>query len=110
MTENFGDADNREIFCVDDELAPGGAHFLAADAEEFRFGITRWVCGAPLHGTSVDARFHAFRKKLAQGLQQLCAVHLAGGLACRNQYSHASILKAGVSERCFAISFRVITI
>ena len=35
VAENFGDADDGEIFGVDDGVASGGAHAVAADAEEF---------------------------------------------------------------------------
>jgi hypothetical protein len=36
MTENFGDADDGEIPGVDDDLASGGAHALAASAEKVK--------------------------------------------------------------------------
>jgi hypothetical protein len=34
MAEDFGDADNGEVFRVDDGVATDGAHAVSADAEE----------------------------------------------------------------------------
>jgi hypothetical protein len=55
MAENFGDADDREIFGVDDSVAAGGAHAVPADAEEFELRIAA-----------------------AQSFDELCAVHFPG--------------------------------
>src|SRR5208282_3746336 len=39
MAEDFGDADDREIFSVSDGVAAGDAHAVSADAEEFKLRI-----------------------------------------------------------------------
>jgi len=36
MTNNFGDADYRKIFCIDNGVAPRGSHPIAADAKELK--------------------------------------------------------------------------
>ena len=42
--ENLGDADDGEVFGVDDGLAPGSPHAIAADAEEAKPTLrVRWV-------------------------------------------------------------------
>ena len=41
MAEDFGDADDGEVFGVDDCVAAGGAHAVSADAEEFEGRIGR---------------------------------------------------------------------
>src|SRR5580704_11487547 len=58
MTENFGDADDGEVFRVDDRVAAGGAHAVSADAEE----IEVWIA-------------------TAQGFDELRAVHFSGCFA-----------------------------
>src|SRR5580658_1419907 len=58
MAKDFGDADYRKIFRVDDRVAAGGTHAVSADAEEF------------------DLRVEAM-----QGFDELCAVHFPGSFA-----------------------------
>ena len=68
MTEDFGDADDGEIFGVDDDVASGGAHLLSADAEELCRGVP-----AP------------------QGLDQLRAIHFPRSFARRDEHTHATL-------------------
>src|SRR5207245_1774496 len=42
MTQNFSDADDGKVFGIDCGLTPGGAHLVAAHAEEFE----RWIGSA----------------------------------------------------------------
>ena len=58
MAEDFGDADDGEIFRIDDCVAAGGAHAVSADAEEFELQVVA-----------------------AQGFDELRAVHFPGGFA-----------------------------
>src|SRR5271165_4662026 len=65
VAEDFGDADYGQVFCVDDGVAPGGAHAVSADAEEF------------------EGRVAA-----AQGFDELGAIHFTGGFSGGDQDSH----------------------
>src|SRR5882672_1360572 len=58
MAEDFSDADDGEIFRVDDGFATCGAHASSADAEEFELRIAA-----------------------AQGFDELRAVHFSGSFA-----------------------------
>ncbi len=58
VAEDFGDADDGEIFRVDDRVAAGGTHAVSADAEEFKL-----------------------RVEAMQGIDELGAVHFSGSFA-----------------------------
>jgi hypothetical protein len=58
MAEDFGDANYREVFRVDDGVAASGAHAVSANAEEFELRVAS-----------------------AQGFDELCAVHFSGRFA-----------------------------
>src|SRR5258708_3305452 len=58
MAEDFGDADNGEIFRVNDSIAAGRAHAISANAEEFKSLIAA-----------------------TQGLDELRAIHFSGSFA-----------------------------
>ncbi len=70
MAEDFGDADDGEIFGVNDGIASGGAHALATDTEEFERGILT-----------------------AQRFDELRAIHFSGGFAGRDEDAHGGIVK-----------------
>ena len=72
MAEDFGDADDGEILGIDDGVAAGGAHALAADAEE------------------LERRIAA-----AQGFDQLRAVHFPRSFTGGDQDSQESIVRLG---------------
>src|ERR1700722_1436043 len=74
MAEDFGDADDGEVFGVDDGVASGGAHAVGADAEEFE----RWVAAA-------------------QGFDELSAVHFTRSFAGGDENSHGEVLLRGSS-------------
>jgi len=71
MAENFSDADDGEVPGVNDDVAPGGAHLVATNPEEFE----RWITGP-------------------QRIHQLRAVHFARSFARRDQNAHRSIVTA----------------
>ena len=88
MAEDFGNADDGEVFGVDDDLAAGGAHALSACAEEGKFSglrLQRRGCGASLHMDRRDST--------AQGFDQLRTVHFPGSFTGRDQDSQESIVK-----------------
>ena len=41
MAEDFSDPDDRQILCVDNGVAAGGAHAVTADAEELKRSLRR---------------------------------------------------------------------
>src|SRR6266404_3251725 len=70
MSQDFGDADDREITRVDDGVAAGVAHALAADAEKLERRVAT-----------------------AQGLDELGAIHFTGSLPGGDQDSHGGHCK-----------------
>src|SRR5580704_6492041 len=76
MAEYLGDADDGEIFGVDDGVATRAAHAVSAHAEE----LERWL-PAP------------------QSFDKLRAVHFAGGLPGRDQDSHVQHFTGGTAYR-----------
>src|SRR5581483_9126321 len=80
MTQDFSDAYDGEVFCVDDEVAAGSAHLLAADPEKLKLP---GGCGALLRTDGRGARPHMSCSHLATGnrarqrLHQLRAVHFS---------------------------------
>jgi hypothetical protein len=83
MAENFGDADDRQVFGIDDNVASGSVHTLAAYAEERE--RTCRICH-PL-----------------QGFDQLRAIHFTGRFSRRNQDQHADIVRDGLVATEFAV-------
>ncbi len=79
MAEDFGDADDGEVFGVDDRVAAGGAHAVSADTEEF------------------EGRIAA-----AQGFDELRAVHFPRSFASRDQDSQESIVEGRPNLRYFS--------
>jgi hypothetical protein len=69
MAEDFGDADDGEVFGVDNCVAAGGAHAVSADAEEFKGSVAA-----------------------SQGFDELSAVHFPRSFASRDQDSQESIV------------------
>ncbi len=69
MAENLRDPDDGQVLCIDNGVASGGAHAVAADAEE----LERWI--AP-----------------AQSFDKLRAIHLSRSLAGRDQNAQGMIL------------------
>jgi len=65
VAENFGNADYGEIFGVDDCAASGGAHAVAADAEELEAIGWESLWGDSRNGGA------------AQGFDELGAIHFA---------------------------------
>ena len=73
MAKNFGDADDREVPGVDNDVASGGAHEVSAGTEELnrrclRDGgaLPRWDGPEPRHHPS------------AQRLHELRPIHFSG--------------------------------
>jgi len=66
MTQNFSDADNREIFRIDDRVAPGRSHPVATNAEDLKrlIGMVRGERPSTVHVG-------------AQCFNQLRSIHLA---------------------------------
>src|ERR1700688_810395 len=78
MANDFGDADDGEIFRVDHGVTAGGPHALAADAEEFKRGLCgdsrpRLSSGAKLLSLSLSSPVESF--------DELRAVHFPGSFA-----------------------------
>ena len=69
--EDFGDANDGEVFHVDDRIASGGAHFVSAGAEEFE----RWI-------------------QAAQSFDELRPVHFTRGFTGGDENSHQGIVMA----------------
>src|SRR5579864_1668824 len=68
VTENLGDADDRQVFGIDDGVAPGGAHPVTANAEE----LERWI-------------------EVPQSFDELCTVHFTGRFAGGDQDEHRAL-------------------
>ncbi len=71
MAKDLGDADDREVFGVDDRVTSGGAHALTAHAEEFKRRVLT-----------------------AQRLDQLRAIHFSRSLAGGDEDAHRGIVMA----------------
>src|ERR1700675_2447193 len=86
MTQNLSDADDREVFGVDNDLATRCPHALAARAEKFnRPGLRRGGRIRPPSGAKL-------RSPPPQRFNQLRAIHFARGLTGRDQNLHAAIV------------------
>src|ERR1700693_3189806 len=91
MAEDFGDADDREVFRVDQGVAASSAHALSADAEEFkRRRLCELRCLYAYRCLSGDSRprlSSAAQRRwvspgsLMQSLDELRAVHFPGSFA-----------------------------
>ena len=71
VLDDLDDADLGDLSRIDQQIAAGGAHLLAAHAEELDAGRRIGLGDLP-----------------PQSLDQLCAVEFAGGFARRDQNSH----------------------
>src|ERR1700721_954655 len=91
MAEDFGDADDREVFRVDDGIAASSAHALSADAEEFKLRCScgvrglcgyRCLCGdsRPRLSSGAQLRWLSLGSPM-QSINDLCPIHFPGSLA-----------------------------
>jgi hypothetical protein len=90
VPEDLSDADNGQIFGINDSVAPSGAHPVAADAEEMKLLC---LCGDSRFRLSGGAKLRFLpRGSAAQGFDKLRTVHFAGSFPGRDQDSQAMIV------------------
>jgi hypothetical protein len=93
MTKYLGDADDSQVFGINDDLAASGAHTVSACAEKLKRRIRNCGAGSPTReGRATDGRRTRFSIGAAQGLNQLRAVHFARGFAGGDQDLHGDIV------------------
>src|SRR5947209_15610099 len=85
MAQNFRDAQYREIFGINYDVAACGAHLIAAHSK--KLNIRYRLCEDSRPGLSKAERS-------SQRFDQLRAIHLSRSFARRNHYSHASIVNS----------------
>ena len=79
MADNLGDADDRQILGVDDDVAPGFPHALAARPEKCQ------------SGREVRSR----HRMSAQRFDQLRAIHFSRRFSCGDEDLHFAIVREG---------------
>src|SRR5579864_3221927 len=73
MIQDLGDADDCQIFGINNRIASRRAHAISAHAEEVERSV---------------------RSCASQRVDKLCSVHFTGSLSCRDEDAHADIVKA----------------
>ncbi len=96
MAKDLSDADDGKVFGVDDNLAPGSSHAFSAGAEKVE------LCGGGasprLDGAEPRPHMSGNGYTPSQRLDQLRAVHFAGGFAGGDQDLHVDIVKVWLFE------------
>ena len=80
MTKNLGDADDGQVFSIDNDFASRSTHALPARPEEFKLPGLRGDGALPRPHTST------------QSFDELRAIHFTGGFAGRDENLHETIV------------------
>ncbi len=90
MANNFGNADHREVFRIDDNVAPSSPHSIPASTKKFNVrprsdSRSRLSSGAELHSQASP-----------QSFDELSPIHFTRGLTSRDENPHPSIVTVHV--------------
>ena len=77
MTQNLSDADDRQVFSIDNNLATSGAHSISARAEELKLQFLGGGWARPRRDGAEPRRHTSRNGRPPQRFDELRAIHFA---------------------------------